>query len=102
MNAAASSPSSAAAQAATSGSMSTYTTRAVGSTSRTTSCVLPTVGSPEPRSMNWPMPWLAIHRAARWWNPRLAQAISWNSGTTSCSLAAASRSTGRLLEPPSM
>ncbi|PZS40298.1 MAG: hypothetical protein DLM62_03590 [Pseudonocardiales bacterium] len=91
-----SSPSSAWPSAATAGSMSTYTTRAVGWISRTTSWVLPTVGSPEPRSRNWLTPWSAIQRAARWWKPRFAQAISWNSGTTSLSFAAASRSTGRL------
>ena len=74
--------------------MSTYTTRAVGRISRTTSWVLPTVGMPQPMSRNWPTPCSAIQRAARWWNPRFAQAISANSGTTSWSFAAASRSTG--------
>ena len=48
------------------------------------------------------MPWSAIQRAARWWKPRFAQAISLNSGTTSITLAAASRSTGKLWQPPSM
>ena len=37
--------------ASTTGSLSTYTTRACGQVSSATSCVLPTVGSPAPMSM---------------------------------------------------
>ena len=65
MNVASGSPRSTAACCATIGSRSTYTTLVSGRTSRTTSCVLPTVNSPQPMSRNWLMPWSAIQRAAR-------------------------------------
>ena len=58
----------------TMGSLSTYTTRAAGTTFWTTSCVFPTVGSPEPMSTNCRTPCCAIHLAARWWKPRLDHA----------------------------
>jgi len=42
-------------------------------------------------SMNWRTPRLAIHLAARWWNPLLAQAPSIISGMTARIRSAASR-----------
>ncbi len=85
--------------ARTIGSLSTYTTRQFVLTDRTTSWVLPTVGSPEPMSTNWRTPRPAIHLAARWWKPRLAQAQSLISGTRAMMRLAASRSDWKLFSP---
>ena len=94
------SPSRSRACAATMGSLSTYRTRAPGLAFWMASCVLPLVGRPDPMSMNWRTPRSAIHRAARWWKPRLAQAASDSSGISVRMCSAAARSTGKLLVPP--
>ena len=93
-------PSSAVPCASTIGSLSTYTTRAPGVICCTRSCVLPWVGSPAPMSMNWRIPWSAIHRAARWWNDLFAQAESPISGTSALSRSPSSLSAAKLLVPP--
>ena len=75
------------------GSLSTYTTWASGMIFWTTSWVLPTVGSPDPMSMNCRTPCWPIHLAARWWKPRLDQAASLISGAALRICSAAKRST---------
>jgi hypothetical protein len=54
--------SSARAWVSTSGSLSTYTTRAPGAAARATSWVLSAVGSPDPVSTNWRTPPVVRHR----------------------------------------
>jgi hypothetical protein len=92
--------SSSAEMSATIGSMSTYTTRASAATACTTSWVFPTVGSPDPTSMNCRIPCSASQRAARWWKLRFAQAASGRSGRAVMIRCAAIRSAGKLCLPP--
>ena len=81
-------------------SLSTYTTRAAGFTACTLSCVFCTVGSPDPRSRNWSMPWLAMNRTARPRTARLYRAPLPSSGSALNASAATARSTAKLSLPP--
>src|SRR5204862_128711 len=82
------------------GSVSTYTTRASGWRACAISCTLPTVGIPEPRSMNWRTPTSTRYRTARRRNARLARATRGVSGQLAVTWAAISRSAAKLWLPP--
>jgi hypothetical protein len=59
-------------------------------------CVFGTVGMPQPRSMNWPIPWLAAHVTARAGNCLFSRDTSTVSGATAISRSATSRSAAKL------
>src|SRR5579884_2550191 len=80
--------------------MSTYATRAPDVACRATSCTLPTVGMPDPRSMNWVIPARTQCSTARRGKARLSLAICGPSGISSRVLRATSPSMAKLCEPP--
>ena len=63
-------------------------------------CVFGTVGMPQPRSMNWVIPWPAaqVARARNW---RFSRMTSAENGITASSFSATSRSTAKLSLPSS-
>jgi hypothetical protein len=80
--------------ARTIGSMSTYATRASGTSRCATSCVLPAVGSPAPMSMNCRMPAAVMNRTARRRKARFSLA-SWRTpGMAFSTASTAARSAG--------
>jgi hypothetical protein len=72
--------SSARAWDSTTGSMSTYATRAAGRTARAAWWTAGEAGSPAPRSMNWPVPWRAAQVTAWVMNARFSRARSRTGG----------------------
>ena len=93
--------SSARAWLSTIGSLSTYTTRASGSTDWATWCVLSAVGMPVPMSRNWRTPACAMYRTERPRNRRLARTPGTMVGVAAIARSAASRSEAKLSLPPS-
>jgi hypothetical protein len=93
--------SSARACTSTSGSLSTYTTCALGSTACATSWVLFGAGRPVPMSRNWRTPASARYRTARPWNFRPSLAATLTVGIICSIIAAESRSAWKWSLPPS-
>ena len=85
----------------TSGSLSTYTTRAPVSPAWTTSCTFGLFGSPLPMSMNWRIPASRRKPAARTRNRRLPRTVSRISGMNRITCSAAALSAAKLSVPPS-
>ena len=85
----------------TSGSLSTYTTRAPGSPAWATSCTFGRFGSPLPMSMNCRIPASRRKPTARARNRRLPRTVSRISGMNRITCSAAARSASKLSVPPS-
>ena len=84
------------------GSMSTYATRASGMLMRADSCVPGDVGSPQPMSMNWPIPCPAAQLTARSRNRLFSVTVTVIGGKMSMRRCASSRSAAKLSLPPLM
>ena len=87
--------------ASTTASVSTYATCGSAITAFALPCVFGAVGMPQPRSMNWPIPWPAAHLVARARKCLFSRMTSAENGTTASSFSATSLSTAKLSLPSS-
>ena len=92
---------SASARMNTTGSLSTYATRAAAPPAEATSWVLGLVGRPVPTSRYCRIPAPRKNRTARSRNRRFPRALSRICGITDSDISAASRSAAKLSLPPS-